>query len=221
MKRMSMVTGVLLALSAIALLPGCESGKDMQITELQTQVTGLRMDREDLESRLAAALNSGDQARQIALSLQQQLDEARTQLAESESSPDNLPEGWAGTAQIAWVPLEGDLLFDSGKAKLKQGAAEVVGAVAEQIKQSFPDRQIFVIGHTDDDPIKVTKHLWADNLDLSLTRAATVARELQKLGVDAQRIVAGGQGEYNPRAPNDNKDSKAQNRRVEIIALGK
>ena len=191
---------VLLALTAVILLPACESGKDMQIAELQQQVDDLRFQRSDLESRLAAALNGGDQARQMALSLQQQLDEARRQLAEGEAQPGHLPEGWEGTGQIAWVPLAGDLLFDSGKAKLKAGGVETV------------------IGHTDSDPIKVTKNLWDDNLDLSANRAMTVARELQKLGVDASRIIAGGQGEYNPRAPND-EASKAQNRRVEIIAV--
>ena len=209
---------VLLALTAVILLPACESGKDMQIAELQQQVDDLRFQRSDLESRLAAALNGGDQARQMALSLQQQLDEARRQLAEGEAQPGHLPEGWEGTGQIAWVPLAGDLLFDSGKAKLKAGGAETVAAVARQISESFPNRQIFVIGHTDSDPIKVTKNLWDDNLDLSANRAMTVARELQKLGVDASRIIAGGQGEYNPRAPND-EASKAQNRRVEIIAV--
>jgi chemotaxis protein MotB len=209
---------VLLALAAVVLLPACEGGKDMQIAELQKQVDDLRIERADLESRLAAALNGGDQARRTALTLQQQLDEARRQLAEGTAQPGNLPEGWEGTGQIAWVPLESDLLFDSGKAKLKAGAAEAVAAIARQINDRFANRQILVIGHTDSDPIKVTKNLWDDNLDLSANRAMTVARELQRLGVDANRIVAGGQGEHNPRAPND-QASKAMNRRVEIIAV--
>jgi flagellar motor protein MotB len=220
MQRMTRGISVLLALTAVVLLPACESGKDLQITELQQQVDDLRLQRSDLESRLAAALNGGDQARQTALLLQQQLDEARRQLAEGAGQPGNLPEGWEGTGQIAWVPLESDLLFDSGKAKLKPGGAETVAAIARQIKENFPSRQIFVIGHTDTDPIKVTKNLWDDNLDLSANRAMTVTRELQKLGVDPSRIIAGGQGEYNPRAPNDSAN-KALNRRVEIIAVEK
>ncbi len=219
MKRMSRVRGMLLALTAVVLLVGCESGKDLQITELQQQVDDLRLQRGDLESRLAAALNGGDRARQMALTVQQQLDEARRQLAEMEAQPGNLPEGWEGTGQIAWVPLAGDLLFDSGRAKLKKGGAESVAAIAQQINESFPNRQIFVIGHTDADPIKVTKNLWDDNLDLSVNRAMTVARELQKLGVNAERIIAAGQGEYNPRVANDTKVNKAQNRRVEIVAV--
>jgi flagellar motor protein MotB len=65
----------------------------------------------------------------------------------------------------------------------------------------------------------VTKNLWIDNLDLSLNRAATVTRELEKLGVPGDLVVAGGQGQYNPRAPNDTRENKAKNRRVEIVAI--
>lgn len=218
MKRMSRGIGVSLALTAIVLLPAC-SGKDMQITELQTQVDELRAANQDLESRLARALSAGDQARQMALSLQQQLDEARSQLASGQARAADLPPGWhEGAEGLAWVDIAGDILFDSGKAKLKQGGADTVAAIAQDIKQNFANRQIIVLGHTDSDPIKVTKNLYEDNLDLSLTRAATVTRELLKLGVDAKQLIAGGQGEHNPRAPND-AASKAQNRRVEIIAL--
>lgn len=221
MRKMSTRISVLLALMAVTLLPACESGKDMQIAELQQQVDDLRMQRSDLESRLAAALNGGDQARRTALALQQQLDEARRQLAEMETQPGNLPDGWEGTEQIAWVPLAGDLLFDSGKSKLKAGGADTVAAIARQINESYPNRMIFVVGHTDSDPIKITKNIYDDNLDLSANRAMTVARELQKLGVNAQHLIAGGQGEYNPRESNDTDAGKAQNRRVEIIAVEK
>ena len=83
----------------------------------------------------------------------------------------------------------------------------------------FPDRDIWVIGYTDTDPIKVTKHLWTDNLDLSLNRAATVGREFYKLGLDADNIFVAGHGEHRPQAPNDTKANKTLNRRVQIVAV--
>jgi flagellar motor protein MotB len=156
----------------------------------------------------------------MALSLQQQLDEARAQIAAGQARAADLPPGWhEGAEGMAWVDVAGDILFDSGKSKLKKGAAATVAAIAQDIRENFANRQIIVLGHTDNDPIKVTKNLYDDNLDLSLTRAATVTRELLKLGIDAQQLIAGGQGEHNPRVPNDTKTNKAQNRRVEIIAL--
>lgn len=219
MKGTSKGVGALLAALAIVMLPACDSSKDMQITELQRQVDDLLAERGDLESRLAAALNGGDQARQMALSLQQQLDEARRQLAEGLAVQPELPLDWKGTDRIAWIDIGTDILFDSGKASLKKKGMDRVRELAATIKAEFPDRDIWVIGYTDTDPIKVTKHLWTDNLDLSLNRAATVGREFYKLGLDADNIFVAGQGEHRPAAPNDTKANKTLNRRVEIVAV--
>ena len=213
MKGMSRITGVLLAMLALVMLPACDSSKDIQISELQGRVDELLAQKGDLESRLAAAMSDGDRARQMALSLQQQLDEARRQGAVTAEGE------WVETANAAWVSLGADILFDSGKATLKPQGTQKLASVAETIKSKYFDRRIFVLGHTDTDPIKVTKNLWKDNLDLSLNRAATVTREMMKLGVSAEQIVTGGQGEYNPRAPNDTRENKAKNRRVEIVAI--
>jgi chemotaxis protein MotB len=221
MKRMSKHAAGLLGLAAVMIVAGCTDPRDMQIEELQGQLSDLRTENADLESRVAAALSAADRANQLALSLQQQLDEARRQLDQGLAETGELPPNWQGTGQIAWVPLAGDLLFDSGKAKLKQGGTEAVSAIAQQVKDNFPNRLIFVVGHTDTDPIVVTKNLWQDNLDLSLNRAATVARELLKHGVAAESLITAGQGEYNPCALNDTKENKALNRRVEIIAVEK
>jgi chemotaxis protein MotB len=219
MKRALRIAGGLLGLAAVVMLPACDSAKDMQIDELQRQVDQLQADRNDLESRLASALSAGDQARQMALSLQEQLDEARRQLAEGTIESPELPPGWEGTDQFAWIDVADDILFDSGKATFKEGGSEHVAEIAATIQSEWPDRQIWIIGHTDTDPIKVTKHLWEDNLDLSLNRAATVGREFYKLGLDAQQVFVAGQGEYRPKAPNDTEPNKAMNRRVEIIVV--
>jgi len=215
-KRLSKGLGVLLALLALVLVPACDSSKDMQITELQRQLDDLRGQNQDLESRLAEALRAGDQARQTALSLQKQLDEAKRQLAERGGAPEG---EWVEWGNVAFLNLETDILFDSGKATLKPEGVQKLRTVADTIKSKYADRRILVLGHTDTDPIRVTKNLWIDNLDLSVNRAATVTREMLKLGVPAERIITGGQGEYNPRAPNDTRENKAKNRRVEIIAI--
>lgn len=38
-------------------------------------------------------------------------------------------------------------------------------------------------------------------------------------GVTAQNLSAAGYGEFQPRAPNDTKEQKALNRRIEIVML--
>lgn len=218
MKRFSTHAGLLLAMAAVILLPACDSGKDMQITELQRQVEDLKAQNEELGSRLAAALSGGDQARRQALALQQQLDEAHRQLAERGGGP--VAEGeWTEMGALAWISVSGDFLFDSGKATLKGGASAKLQEIAGAIQSRYPNRKIFIIGHTDTDPIQKTKHLWKDNLDLSLNRAATVARELYKLGLNPKKLYVAGQGENAPKAPNDTKDNKSLNRRVEIVCI--
>jgi len=198
MKPASRGFGVLLGLAVVSMLTACQSGKDMQIDELQQQVDALRAQNNDLESRLARALADGDQARQQALALQQQLDEARRQLAEGLAAQPELPPNWTGTDRFVWTDVADDILFDSGKATLKKGGAERVAELVATIKENWPDRQVWIIGHTDTDPIKVTRHLWKDNLDLSLNRAATVAREFYKLGIEPRQVLVAGPGEYRP-----------------------
>lgn len=219
MKRVSRGFSLLLGLAAISMLTACESAKKWQIDELQQQVDALRAENDDLESRLAQALGAGDQARQMALSLQQQLDEARAQLAAGLAEQPDLPPDWAGTDRFVWTDVADDILFDSGKATFKKGGAEKVAEIVATIQENWPERQVWIIGHTDTDPIKVTKHLWKDNLDLSLNRAATVGREFYTLGIDPKQVLVAGQGEHRPKAPNDTKANKTLNRRVEIIVV--
>ncbi|RMF79904.1 MAG: hypothetical protein D6744_08710 [Planctomycetota bacterium] len=209
-----------LAALSVGLVLGCQSATDMQIVELQRQNEELSRKNADLEAQLASAMRDGENARRRALQLQQMLDEANRQLAER--GPEvisTLPAGWQGTDSIAWVDVGSDVLFDSGKATFKSGGQAAIREIAATILSDFRDREIWVVGHTDNDPIRVTKNLYKDNLDLSLERAATVARELYKNGVPRAQIVAGGQGEYNPKVPNDSKANKAMNRRVQIIAV--
>ena len=218
----------LLGLVGAVLVTGCDSGgTNLQIEELQQQVDRLQTDRDDLTGRLAQALDAGDQARTMALQLQQQLDDCRRDLASRgmQQAPQPIaanPEGmddWVVGAGFAAVSVSGDFLFDSGKSSLKQGGKSKVGEIAQQIKSNYPGRWVFVIGHTDNDPIMKTKNLYTDNLDLSQNRAAAVARELMGYGLQAGRMVVGGQGEFNPTVPNSSKDNKSKNRRVDIFAI--
>ena len=88
-------------------------------------------------------------------------------------------------------------------------------ALADVLNKN-PDIQILVEGHTDNVPIKTA--VFKDNWDLSVGRATTITRMLNKeYGVTATRMTASGRGEYFPRASNDTPEGKAKNRRTEII----
>lgn len=202
-------------LAIVALAGGCSNAKDMQIESLQGQVNELEKGNYRLQTRLAEAMSERDEANRWAAQLQRELADARQELAGVE----RLPAGWQQEGGVAWTDIADDILFDSGKATLKSAGRTRIEQVARQIQATFAGRDVWVVGHTDSDPILKTKHLWQDNLDLSINRAATVARELYNLGLDPKHVIAGGQGEFNPKSPNDTKASKAQNRRVQIMAV--
>lgn len=212
----------LTALAAITLLAGCTNAKDMQIQELQEENATLRALNDDLESRLMTCREDADRSRQIALSLQEQLDDVRSRQNLAATSPEvELPEGFTGSAAggIVWTELSQDILFDSGRATLKPEAKAEIQRVGNQIQSNWPGWQVWIVGHTDSDPIRVTKNLWKDNLDLSLNRAAAVAREIYGTGLARDKVFVAGQGEYRPKAQGASKAVKAQNRRVEFIVV--
>jgi chemotaxis protein MotB len=109
------------------------------------------------------------------------------------------------------VNLPGDVLFDSGKATLKDSARATLNKVAAAIKKDYAGKQVIVVGHTDTDPINRTKDKWEDNLDLSAGRARTVRQYLIDQGVPTRSIGARAYGETSPRG------NKNASRRVEVV----
>lgn len=216
MSKVRWSAAALLGVAGILLGSGCgPDAKDMQIQKLQEDVDRLAAERDDLQNRLMVAQNDAAGAKNRALELQRLLDEARRQLAERDTEP--LPEGWVGTRDFAWIDVAENILFDSGKADLKPAGRTRLQEIVQTIRSQFPGRTVWVIGHTDTDPIRYSK--WKDNLELSCNRGLTVVRELYRMGIDPSRLVAAGQGEHNPKAPNTTRAGKALNRRVQIAAV--
>ncbi len=76
-----------------------------------------------------------------------------------------------------------------------------------------------VEGHTDNVPFRGNASL-IDNWDLSVKRATTVVRLLQKeYGMDPAKMAAAGRGEYQPITDNDTAEGRAANRRTRIVIL--
>jgi len=118
------------------------------------------------------------------------------------------------------ITMTNDVLFDSGKAKIKSDAHDVLRKIAAVIKEAAPERNVGVEGHTDNVPIKHSG--WKSNWELSSARATNVLHYLiDECGMEPQRMSAIGYGEYHPVDTNDTKAGRARNRRVEIIILPK
>lgn len=104
--------------------------------------------------------------------------------------------------------------FPSGSADLRPEASPIIDAV-RALAKAEPDLRIEVAGHTDDVAIRSAEY--PSNLELSLARAARVAREVVSGDATlAVRTVAAGFGEYRPVADNHDPNGRARNRRVEV-----
>lgn len=120
---------------------------------------------------------------------------------------------------VVMVNLSDKMMFKSGSADLTSRSSEVLAKIAEII-QSRPDLEVMVEGYTDSDPIK--NNCMKDNWDLSVKRSTAVVRALQKdYGINPNRLIAAGRGEFNALAPNDTPENKAINRRTRIIIMPK
>lgn len=116
------------------------------------------------------------------------------------------------------ITLSNEILFDSGKAKLKVSSGDVLKKVASVINERLPDRNIGVEGHTDNVPIKHSG--WKSNWELSTARATSVLHYLiDKCGIKPSKLVAMGYGEYRPIDTNATAAGRSRNRRVEIVIL--
>ncbi|MDD5116842.1 MAG: OmpA family protein [Candidatus Omnitrophica bacterium] len=116
------------------------------------------------------------------------------------------------------ITVVGDLLFDSGKAKIRPEAYPLLNKVSAVLKENMAQFNIGIEGHTDNVPIK--RSGWKSNWELSTARALSVLHYLEKdEGISPERLSAIGYGEYRPVASNDSRDGRKQNRRVEIVIL--
>lgn len=118
------------------------------------------------------------------------------------------------------VTFVSEVLFNSGKADLKEDSLEKLNKVVTVLKTTVSDLNVGVEGHTDNDPIKHSG--WKSNWELSTGRALSVLHYLvENQGINPDRLSATGYGEYHPVAANDSKENKQKNRRVEIVILPK
>jgi len=120
---------------------------------------------------------------------------------------------------VVFVNLSDKMLYESGSANITKRASEVLGKIA-QIVQSRPELEVMVEGYTDNVPI--SNECMSDNWDLSVKRATSVVRVLQQnYGVDPNRLIAAGRGEWNTLATNETAQGRAINRRTRIIIMPK
>lgn len=118
--------------------------------------------------------------------------------------------------QVGFVAqVEDGSMFNSGSADLTSAGLRQVQKIAAVMKSGQQDDKgvLLVVGHTD------ATGSPAYNQQLSEARAHNVGLVLEQSGIRASQLYFQGVGSSRPLADNDSASGRAQNRRVEMVAL--
>jgi outer membrane protein OmpA-like peptidoglycan-associated protein len=127
--------------------------------------------------------------------------------APSGGAPSGVVESRVVQEELGALP---PITFLAGSGTLTPAGQVAVQEAAVTLKTA-PELPVRVEGHTDDDgPVGA-------NLELSRARARTVLKTLRMYGVPAARMSAEGYGASRPKVPGAGPESRAANRRVEIV----
>ncbi|MBQ9199458.1 MAG: flagellar motor protein MotB [Lachnospiraceae bacterium] len=134
------------------------------------------------------------------------------QMTESYSIDDQIILDY--NAQYVELNLNGSILFDSGKAEVREDSKMFLQKIAS-ILVKYKYCIIEIEGHTDNVPISTAKY--ENNRALSTERARNVYEYLmsQENFIDSNMKIAG-YGESKPVASNATEEGRAKNRRVVI-----
>lgn len=125
---------------------------------------------------------------------------------------------------VVYISLADNMLYKSGSYEINDRAAETLSKIAKIIKD-YKDYDVLIEGNTDNVPVNTSSAAMKNirnNWDLSCLRASSVVQALiNKYGVEAKRLTAGGRGEFNPVTGNDTEVGKQRNRRTQIIITPK
>jgi len=105
--------------------------------------------------------------------------------------------------------MPGNITFATAQSSVRADFYPVLDAVADVFKE-YNKTTIAISGHTDN----VGRDDY--NMQLSQSRASSVAQYLISRGVSGGRINATGYGKTQPIADNSSENGRSQNRRVEI-----
>ncbi|TYB76323.1 OmpA family protein [Bizionia myxarmorum] len=118
---------------------------------------------------------------------------------------------------VVMISISDKLLFNTASYKVSNKANGILQKLADVIN-SEPSIEVMVEGHTD--ARSINTGAVKDNWDLSVLRATSVVRKLQKdYKVAPEKLIASGRSFYLPVADNDSADNRSKNRRTRIIIL--
>lgn len=182
--------------------------KNSRMQEDQSKIDRLEQNLQEREKRVAELEKKIADQQAAVNALKKKINEALLSFNEDELTVE-MKNG------KVYVSLSNELLFKSGSYNVDPKGISAINKLADVLK-SHNDLEVIVEGHTDDVPFSGRGEL-TDNWDLSVKRATSITRLLQKRGVNPQQIAASGRSQYNPKIDEKTKEARSKNRRIEII----
>ncbi|MFQ5502627.1 MAG: OmpA family protein [Phycisphaerae bacterium] len=200
---------LVLSLSAVGCGP---SEKDLKIQDLQAENDQLKSELNDRDRQMNDAIVRENDARDTIDQLNRELSTLQADASKAKDA-----EGWVTMPTFDMISVPGSVLFASGKADLTRNGRRTLSKIASDIRDRFGDRDIYVFGHTDNEPIRKSK--WKDNWELGAARSMNVIRALRDFGISNESLVQANCAQYRPRSSNTKRKGRAKNRRVEFYAV--
>ncbi|KZK76493.1 putative lipoprotein YiaD precursor [Pseudovibrio sp. W64] len=117
--------------------------------------------------------------------------------------------------------FQSEVLFSSGDDEVNpqgKNQLDILASAILELEGQIPSEINWVLrvdGHTDARPLSGTGRL-RDNWELSAARAISVVKYLIARGVEPDRLVAAGFGEFQPLEEGTTNEANAKNRRIEL-----
>jgi len=118
----------------------------------------------------------------------------------------------AGTIRFT---ILNEVLFRKGSFALQGEGLAALDHLAGLIREKYPDRNVVIEGHTDNQPYQDPSEF--SNWDLSAERALSVLDYLVERGIPPDRLSIAAYAQYRPVADNSTEEGRRKNRRAVIV----
>jgi len=108
-----------------------------------------------------------------------------------------------------------EVLFAKGSFDLQSEGLAALEHLLELIGKQYPERDLVIEGHTDDQPYRDPEKF--SNWELSANRALAVLRYFQDRGVAPERLSVAAFGQYRPVEDNSTEEGRRRNRRAVVV----
>lgn len=197
-----------------------DPAQEIRVKDMETQLAGFQEQAVSKDKELQELREQVKELKQYQDMLQQETDRLKQEFSREIKNGDMVVEQSLKTINVIMMEK---VLFRKSEISLTPEGEKVLRKVANVLK-GVKDKEIFVIGHADSDPVTdpIIKKIFPTNWEFSVMRAVMVVRYLTEiLNADPALFTAAGRSFYHPMSQGKTEKEKSMNRRTEILIFPK